>query len=62
MTESTGVTEWLKEPLVPVTVKLELPVGVLADVDTVIVVEPDVVTVAGLNEAEAPRGGRKPKN
>ncbi len=56
ITESTGVTEWLNAPLVPVTVKLELPVGVLTDVDTVIVVEPDVVTVGGLNEAEAPEG------
>jgi hypothetical protein len=35
---------------------LELPTGVPADVDTVIVVEPEVVTVAGLKEAEAPEG------
>jgi len=56
ITESTGVIEWLNAPLVPVTLRLELPTGVPADVDTVIVVEPDVVTVAGLKEAEAPAG------
>jgi hypothetical protein len=56
ITESTGVTVWLSEPLVPVTVKLELPVGVLAEVVTVMVVEPDVVMVAGLKDAEAPEG------
>jgi hypothetical protein len=56
ITETTGVIEWLSEPLVPVTVKLESPIGVLADVVTVMVVEPDVVTVAGLKDAEAPEG------
>jgi len=56
ITESTGVTEWLNAPLAPVTVKFELPVGVLADVVTVIVVEPEVVTVVGLKEALAPEG------
>jgi hypothetical protein len=56
ITESTGVIEWLRGPLVPVTVKLELPIGVLADVVTVMVVDPEVVMVAGLNDAEAPEG------
>jgi hypothetical protein len=56
ITERTGVIEWLNEPLVPVTARLELPTAVPADVDTVIVVEPDVVTVAGLKDAAAPEG------
>ena len=59
ITERTGVTEWFKAPLVPVTVKLELPIGVLVDVVTVMVVEPEVVTVAGLKDAEAPEGRPK---
>jgi hypothetical protein len=56
ITESTGVTVWLRAPLDAVTVKLKLPTVVAPVVETVIVVEPEVVTVAGLNEALAPEG------
>ena len=56
ITESTGVTVWLSAPLDPATVKLKLPTVVEPAVETVIVVEPEVVTVAGLKEALAPLG------
>ena len=56
ITESTGVTAWLRAPLDPVTVKLKLPTVVELEVETVIVVDPEVVTVAGLKEALAPEG------
>jgi len=47
---------WLRLPLVKVTVSCELAVGVEDEVETVINMEPEPVTVAGLNEADAPAG------
>ena len=47
----------VKEPLVPVIVRVEAPVAVPGDAVTVMVVVPEPVTVAGLKTAVAP-GGR----
>lgn len=46
----------VKLPAVPVTVMLELPVGVELPVVTVIVEEPEVVIEVGLKLALAPAG------
>ena len=56
ITARTGVTEWLAEPLVPVTFRLESAMGVEVEVEIVIVVVPEVVMVGGLKLAEAPAG------
>jgi len=56
---TTSVTEVVREGglvLVPVIVTAELPSTVLVVVDTVIVVEPEVVIDAGLKLALAPLG------
>ena len=55
-TTSVTVTVWTKLPLVPVTVMVNGPVGVVLAVVTVIVEEPDVVTEVGLKLALAPLG------
>jgi len=55
-TTKAGITEWDVDPLVPVTVNGKLPVGADAAVVMVNVVEPEVVTVAGLKAAAAPAG------
>ena len=47
---------WVKLPLVPVTVSVEDPMGVLELVDTVSVEDPDPVTNAGLKDAVASEG------
>jgi len=47
---------WIRLPLVPVMVSVELPIGVLAAVVTVRVEVPDPVTVAGEKLALAPLG------
>jgi len=53
-TTSVAVAVWVREPLVPVTVRVEVPVGVpVPDVVTVMVELPDDVTETGLNEAVA---------
>ena len=43
-------------PLVPLIVSVYVPVGVEALVETLMVVDPEVLTDAGLNEAVAPVG------
>ena len=53
---SVAVVLWDSDPLVPVTVSVDEPVGVPGDADTVTVVVPELVTVAGLKEAVAPAG------
>jgi hypothetical protein len=53
---SVTVVLWFKLPLVPLIVSVELAVGVDADVFTVMVVEPEPVTVVGLKLAFAPVG------
>ncbi|HEY3136791.1 MAG TPA: hypothetical protein VGL29_12250, partial [Blastocatellia bacterium] len=45
-----------KLPLVPVIVRVEVPVGVVLLVVTVIVEDPEPVTEGGLKLAEAPAG------
>jgi hypothetical protein len=50
------VAEWLKAPLVPVTVRVDVAAGVVVLVVTVIVEVPLAVTVVGLKLAEAPVG------
>ncbi len=47
---------WLRLPLVPLMLTVELPVGVVLAVVTVMVVEPEPVTVEGLKLALAPEG------
>jgi hypothetical protein len=56
VTTSVTVAVWLREPLVPVIVSVELPIGVLVVVVTFIVALPEPVTEAGLNDADAPVG------
>ena len=50
------VVEWLKEPLAPVMVRTEVPVGVFRLAVTVMVEEPDPVTEVGLKLALAREG------
>ena len=47
---------WFNAPLVPLMVRVDVPVGVPGDAVTVIVVVPEPVTVVGLNVAVAPVG------
>jgi hypothetical protein len=47
---------WLKLPLVPVTVRVKLPVAVVLEVDTFSVEDPDVLIDDGLRLAVAPLG------
>jgi hypothetical protein len=47
---------WLSEPLVPVTLKVELPSVAVAVVLIVSVVEPDLLTEVGLKVPVAPDG------
>ena len=47
VTASVTVVVWTSAPLVPVMVRVELPTGVLALVVTVMVDDPDPVTVVG---------------
>src|SRR5947199_220664 len=54
LTVRAVVAVWLRLPLVPVTIRVELPVGVVDDVVTVIV-DVDVAGL-GLKEAAAPVG------
>src|SRR5207237_3571337 len=56
ITSRAGGMEWLSAPLVPVTVRRKVPVGVDEMVVMVMVVEPDVVALAGLKLALAPAG------
>ena len=56
LTTKVTVAVWLRLPLVPVIVSVELPVGVVLAVVTVIVEEPEVVTDEGLKLAAAPAG------
>ena len=55
-TTRVTVAAWLRVPLVPVIVRVELPVGVVLAVVTVMVEEPEVVTDVGLKLALAPAG------
>jgi hypothetical protein len=55
-TTSVVVAPWLRAPLVPVIVSVEVPAGVAPVVLTVSVDVPAPVTDAGLNEAVAPAG------
>ncbi len=56
LTTKVTVAEWVRVPLVPVMVKVELPVGVVAAVVMVMVEEPEAVTDDGLKLAVAPAG------
>jgi len=56
LTVRVTVVEWLRVPLVPVTVSVGLPVGVLLLVCTVKVALPEPVTEVGLNVPVAPLG------
>jgi hypothetical protein len=56
LTTSVTVVVCVREPLVPVSVNVELPAGVLPVVVIVSVDVPDVVTEVGLNDAVAPVG------
>src|SRR5262249_26279871 len=56
LTTSVTLTLWLTGPLVPVIVSVYVPTGVEVLVETLIVVDPDPLTDAGLNEAVAPVG------
>jgi hypothetical protein len=56
LTTKVAVTVRTRGPLVPRIVSVYVPGGVAAVVDTLIVVDPDVVTVGGLNVAVAPEG------
>jgi hypothetical protein len=55
-TVNWAVLVCLVVPLVPVTVRVEVPAGVLAAVVTVMVELPERVTEAGLKDALAPVG------
>jgi hypothetical protein len=55
-TTSDTTAVWLSDPLVPVTVSVEVPTGVLAAVVTFRVALPDPFTDAGLNVAVVPAG------
>ncbi len=55
-TTKVTVAVWVRLPLVPVIVKVELPVGVVAAVVTVMVDEPELLTDDGLKLAVAPAG------
>ena len=55
-TTRVTVVVWTVLPLVPVMVMVEVPVGVVLAVVTVIVEEPEVVTDVGLKLAVAPVG------
>ena len=55
-TTSVTVAVWLRLPLVPVIVSVELPAGVLVVVVIVSVEVPEPVTDAGLNDGVAPDG------
>jgi hypothetical protein len=50
------LAEWVSEPLVPVMVIVEVPTGVPLPVVIVRVEVPDVLTLAGENDAVAPDG------
>jgi len=56
VTARTVLVEWVSEPLVPVTAKVKLPVGVLAVVVMVSVELPEVLIDAGEKEGDAPAG------
>ncbi len=56
LTTKVTMVVWLKLPLVPVMVTVELPVAVLLAVVTVMVVDPEPLTEAGLKVALAPTG------
>src|SRR6266536_903241 len=56
VTVSANVALWLVEPAVPVTVRLYVPAGVLAEVVTVSFDEPPAVSEVGLSVAVAPAG------
>jgi hypothetical protein len=56
VTTSVTVVVWTVEPLVPVMVIVNEPVGVVLSVVTVMVEEPEVVTDGGLKLAVAPEG------
>jgi hypothetical protein len=56
VTTSVTVVVRVSGPLVPRMVSVWVPAGVDAVVETLIVVEPDVFTDVGLNEAVAPAG------
>jgi hypothetical protein len=55
VTARVALTEWVSEPLVPVSVKVKLPVAVLAMVVMVSVELPEVIDV-GEKEGDAPTG------
>ena len=46
----------MRGPLVARIVSAYVPAGVEAEVDTVIVVDPEAINEAGLNDADAPAG------
>ena len=56
MTTRVAVAEWVRLPLVPVTVRVEVAAGVVLPVVTVIVEVPLVVTVGGEKLAVAALG------
>src|SRR5262249_41675948 len=56
LTTKVTVASWLRLPVAPVTVNLYAPGGVVAEVDTVSVVDPEPVTEAGLKLAVTPDG------
>ena len=56
VTLSVIVAVWLRAPVLPVTVSVEMPIGVFEVVVTLKVELPEPVTDAGLNDAVAPDG------
>ncbi len=55
-TTKVTVAVWVRLPLVPVIVKVELPVGVVAAVVMVMVDDPELVTDDGLKLTVVPDG------
>ena len=56
VTNNVTLAEWFRAALVPVIVRGKLPTGVVNPVETVIVVDPEPVTVEGVKLALAPAG------
>ena len=56
LTTRVTVVEWVSAPLVPMIVSVNVPVGVVAEVVTLIVLLPDPATEVGANVAAAPAG------
>jgi hypothetical protein len=56
VTASVTVAVRVSDPLVPLIVSVDVPVGVLAEVVTLSVELPDPLTDAGLNEVVVPAG------